>query len=255
MINSNPRKCSACGKRRVPAKRSNGRLSTKCKECFGGLFWLSSFGRWFADAAIRQSPVSMPFNEDDIIGIYHLWQTRKNGIGYQSKWGQLKPKWDYHICHRDPAKGDGYQGRFTTENLIVATAKANKIAKNSDPIDHGHRVYTNKKPFNTAAKVRQWCNGQYKLNTLVDQLGLKKYSPPKNRGYFDPDFLPVGTTPIKMLEQQLSRFEGGNTSPWRHTMIQPTHNFHSIICYGIGLGTGKLKLTPDVLPEDSEDAF
>jgi hypothetical protein len=236
-----PRICSECGKRRVPAKRSNGRMSTKCKECFGGLFWLSSFGRWFADATTRQSPVSMPFNEEDISGIYQLWETRRSGIGYRLHRGEVVPKHDYHISHRDPAKGKGYQGRFTTENLIIATAKANKVAYNANPIDHGHRVHTLKKPFGTSLKVRQWCGGQYDLNRLVNELELKKYNPPKKHGNVNPDFLPNGTSPSIMLEQQLSRFEGGSTSPWRHTLGKPSQQFSAAITYGIGIGSGKLK--------------
>ena len=252
--NPKPRKCSSCSKRRVPARRSGGRTSTKCKECFGGLFWLSSFGRWFAEATTRQSPDSMPFNEEDISGIYQLWKTRKSGIGYKSKWGQVIPKYDYHISHRDPAKGDGYQGRFTTENLIIATAKANKEAYNANPIDHGHRVYTLKKPFGTPLKVRQWCGGQYDLIGLVNELDLKKYKPPRKSEDINPDFLPTGIPPITMLEQQLNRFEGGSISPWRHTISNPSDQFSTVIIYGIGLGNGKLKEgTEEPLEEPDED--
>jgi hypothetical protein len=270
--NTAPRKCSSCGKRRVPAKRAGGRTSTKCKECFGGQFWLSSFGRWFAEATTRQSPDSMPFNEEDISGIYQLWKTRKSGIGYKLKWGQAVPKYDYHISHRDPAKGNGYQGRFTTENLLIATAKANKEAYNANPIDHGHRVYTLKKPFGTSLKVRQWCGGQYDLIGLVNELELKKYKPPikdryvdtdfltndtspsNNDRYFNPDFLPSGISPKAMLEQQLKRFEGGSTSPWRHTVGNPSDQFSTAIIYGIGLGSGKLKEGPEEpLEEPGED--
>jgi hypothetical protein len=250
-----PRKCSSCGKRRVPAKRAGGRTSTKCKECFGGLFWLSSFGRWFAEATTRQSPDSMPFNEEDISGIYQLWKTRKSGIGYKSKWGQVVPIYDYHISHRDPAKGNGYQGRFTIENLLIATAKANKEAYNANPIDHGHRVYTLKKPFGTSLKVRQWCGGQYELIGLVNELELKKYKPPKKYGYIDPYYLSTGISPITMLEQQLKRFEGGSTSPWRHTIGNTSDQFSTAIIYGIGLGSGKLKEGPEELLEEPDEDF
>jgi hypothetical protein len=255
MSNAAPRKCSSCGKRRVPAKRAGGRTSTKCKECFGGLFWLSPFGRWFAQATTRQSPDSMPFNEDDIIEIYGLWQTRKHGKGYILRWGQFVAKHDYHISHRDPAKGNGYQGRFTIANLIIATAKANKEAYNKDPIDHGHRVYTIKKPFGTAAKVRQWCGGKYDLNKLVNELKLKKYIPPKMLENIDTDFLPLGISPRAMLDQQLKRFEGGSTSPWRHTIGNPSDQFSTAIIYGIGLGSGKLKEGPEELPEEPDEDF
>jgi hypothetical protein len=237
-----PRKCSECGKRRIPAKRSNGRLSTKCKECFGGLFWTSAFGRWFADATTRQSPDSMPFDEEDIKGIYKLWLSRKEAIGYTISNGSLQVSHDYHISHRDPANGDGFQGRFTTENLLVAPAQSNKAAYNAELINHGHRVYTDKKPFKTTAKVRQWCNGQYNLNDIVRELELKKYSPPKrNTVDINPDFLPKGKTPETVLEQQLGRFEGGGTDPWRHTIVKPSDAFVTVISYGIGLGKGKLK--------------
>lgn len=257
MSNSNdPITCSSCGKRRVPARRSNGRLSAKCKECFGGLFWLSSFGRWFAEATIRQSPDSMPFNEDDISGIYHLWETRKAGKGYQvSKYNQATLNWEYHISHIDPAKGDGYQGRFTSENLIVAPANSNLMASNTDPIDHGHRVYTTKKPFGTAARVKQWCGGQYDLNSLVTKLDLKKYSPPSKSSAINPEFLPKGTPPIIMLEQQLSRFEGGSTDPWKYTTGRPSEVFVTAITYGIGLGSGKLKEVAEGAPVELEDEF
>lgn len=248
--NPKPRTCSSCGKRRVPARRTGGRMSTKCKECFGGLFWLSSFGRWFAEATIRQSPDSMPLNDDDIIGIYHLWKTRKDGKGYRLHRGEIKAKYDYHISHRDPAKGNGYQGRFTTENLIIATAKANKEAYNKDPIDHGHRVYTLKKPFGTSIKVRQWCGGQYNLNGLVNELELKKYQKPKKHRDFDPNFLPEGIPPRVMVEQQFSRFEEGSTSPWRHTIANPSNQFCTAIIYGIGLGSGKLREGPEEPPEE-----
>ena len=238
-----PRKCSQCGKRRKPAKRSNGRASTKCKECFGGQFWLSEFGRWFADAAKRQSSVSMPLDEDDIVGIYDLWVERKHASGYKLRCGQLKHRYDYHISHRDPATGEGFQGRFTTGNLIIATAVANKKAYNHAPIDHGFRVYTDKKPFGTAAKVREWCGGQYDLLGIVNELGLKKYTPKKfNITNINPDFLPKGTSPQITLESQLRRFEGGSTHPWRHTTYSPTEAFTAALVYGIGLGDGVLKV-------------
>jgi hypothetical protein len=253
--NAAPRKCSSCGKRRVPAKRAGGRMSTKCKECFGGLFWLSSFGRWFAEATTRQSPDSMPFNEDDISGIYQLWKTRKDGKGYRLHRGEIKTKHDYHISHRDPAKGNGYQGRFTTENLIIATAKANKEAYNKDPIDHGHRVYTLKKPFGTSIKVRQWCGGQYDLNGLVNELELKKYNPPKKHRNVNPDYLPTGTSPSIMLEQQLSRFEGGSTSPWRYTIMSAAHAYTNVLVYGIGLGSGRLKEGPEEPHKEPDEDF
>lgn len=253
---SSPRNCSECGKRRVPAKRSNGRLSTKCKECFGGLFWSSHFGRWFANAATRQSQDSMPYDEDDITGIYHLWVTRRKAIGYTVKDGKVIPTHDYHISHRDPARGNGFQGRLTTGNLMVAPAKANKNAYNSEPVDHGYRVITNRPPFGDAAKVRQWCGGQYDLNGLVRNLELKKYSPSaKSSGDIDPEFLPNGVHPSVMLENQLSRFEGGSTSPWIHTSCSPSHAFTTAIVYGIGLGDGKLKAAVQTPPEEPEEPF
>lgn len=251
-----PRKCSECGKRRIPAKRSNGRLSTKCKECFGGLFWASAFGRWFAEAATRQSPDSMPLDEVDIKRIYELWLTRKRGIGYTFKNGHTKVLHDYHICHRDPAKGKGFQGRFTAGNLMVATVKANKAAYNADPIDHGYRVYTTKRPFKTAEKVRQWCNGQYDLNGIVRDLDLKKYSPPsKSIDDIHPEFLPKGVHPQVMLENQLNRFEGSSTRQWRRVLISPNEAFHDVLVYGIGLGNGQLKEPDNDCNETDEYDF
>jgi hypothetical protein len=254
--NAAPRKCSSCGKRRVPARRAGGRMSTKCKECFGGQFWSSAYGRWFAEASIRQSPDSMPVNDDDLIGMYYLWQTMKGGKGYKlNNEGKIVHRHDYHISHRDAAKGDGYQGRFTAENLIVATAKANKEAYNKGHIDHGHRVYTNKKSFGSAAKVRQWCGGQYDLNKIVAELGLKKYKAPKKNGSIETEYLPDGIPPRIMLEHQFARFEGGGTSPWRHTIGNPSDQFSTAIIYGIGLGSGKLKEGPEELPEEPDEDF
>ncbi|WP_334028173.1 hypothetical protein [Alteromonas sp. P256] len=251
-----PRKCSECGKRRMPAKRSNGRLSTKCKDCFGGQFWQSEFGRWFAEAAKRQSPVSMPIDENDIKGIHGLWKERKKGTGFKRVRGQLKPIYDYHISHRDPAKGDGFQGRFTTANLMVATAKANKMAYNKESIDHGFRVYTNKRPFETAAKVREWSSGQYDLTGLVGELELKKYVFKKNSIVdINSDFLPQGKPPQTMLEHQLNRFKGGSTEPWRHTVSNANESFSSALVYGIGLGSGELDESYEGPQELSVDDF
>lgn len=250
------RKCSECGKRRIPAKRSNGRLSTKCNECFGGLFWSSAFGRWFAEATTRQSPDSMPIDEEDIKKIYELWLQRKKAIGYKAVDGALVATHDYHISHRDPASGNGFQGRFTAENLIVAPVRANQSAYNAEPVDHGHRIYTDKSSFKTAEKVRQWCRGQYALNEIVKELGLKKYSPPKkDRKDIDPDFLPEGLPPALVLQQQFRRFEGGGTSPWRHTTANPSEMFVTAISYGIGLGSGKLKQSQCKDAEDPDDEF
>lgn len=251
-----PRKCSDCGRRRMPAKRSGGRLSTKCKECFGGLFWNTAFGRWFAEATKRQSPDSMPLDENDIKGIYSLWKQRRDSLGFKLVDGKLEPIHEYHISHRDPANGVGFQGRFTTGNLIVATAKANKMAYNAEPIDHGHRVLTTKKPFGTAEKVRQWCGGQYELNAIAEELSLKKYTAPKKHsGNINPDFLPKGKHPRVMLEEQLNRFNGGGTYPWRHTLSNPNQSFLGALSYGIGLGSGQLKDAPDDTQEHTVDDF
>jgi len=240
----------------MPAKRSGGRLSTKCKECFGGKFWNTDFGRWFAEATKRQSPDSMPLDESDIKGIYSLWKQRRDSLGFKLVDGKLMPVHDYHISHRDPANGNGFQGRFTTENLIVATAKANKMAYNAEPIDHGHRVLTPKKPFGTAEKVRQWCGGQYKLNSIAQELGLKKYSAPKKpRGDINPDFLPKGKHPQVVLEQQLSRFNGGGMHPWRHTLVKANESFAAALTYGIGLGSGQLKDHHFEVPKLTVDDF
>ncbi|MBY5981265.1 hypothetical protein [Ferrimonas balearica] len=252
-ITPKPRKCSECGKRRVPAKRNNGRLSTKCKECFGGLFWRSQFGKWFAEAAKRQSPDSMPFDEQDIEGIYHLWVTRKQGMGWSMKRGKLEPKFDYHICHRDPAKGDGCQGRFTTANLMVAPAKVNQSAKNKNPIDHGHRIYTAKLPFSSAAKVRQWCGGKYDLNGLVDKLNLKAASTKSSD--INPEWLPVGIAPSLMMEQQLMRFDGGTLEPWSRTLMSPSAAFEGALVYGIGTGTGRVLEADEATSEEPEEEF
>ncbi|MGY0311447.1 hypothetical protein ACV4QK_06075 [Alteromonas macleodii] len=250
------RKCSECGKRRKPAKRSNGRLSSKCKECFGGLFWTSAFGRWFAEAAKRQSPVSMPIDESDIKGIHALWVERKKATGFTKINDHVKPIYDYHISHRDPAKGEGFQGRFTTANLIIAPAKANKMAYNNESIDHGFRVYTDKKPFETAAKVREWCGGQYNLTGLVRELELKKYVPKKSStANVDSDFLPQGTPPLTMLENQLRRFKGGSTAPWRHTISNANDSYTSALIYGIGLGSGELDESYEGTKEPQEEDF
>lgn len=241
-----PRKCSECGKRRMPAKRNNGRPSTKCKECFGGLFWKSAFGRWFAEAAKRQSPDSMPLDEADIEAIHQVWLARVKGTG---------TKFEYHVCHRDPAKGDDYQGRFTAANLIVAPAKVNLQAKNSDPINHGYRVYTDKPPFGTAEKVRQWCGGQYKLNALVDSLQLKPYrkaAPQESNTEWERG---LGTAPSLMLETQLSRFEGGSSEPFGTAIISAYNAYQTALVYGIGTGTGELTQSSGDASDEPEEEF
>ncbi|HHX8536175.1 TPA: hypothetical protein ACVO0U_003059 [Vibrio alginolyticus] len=216
-------------------------MSTKCNECFGGLFWKTAFGKWFADAAKRQSPDSMPTDEDDIKRIYGLWCDWKSSCGWELMQGELVKKYEYHICHRDPAKGDGFQGRFTYGNLMIAGAKVNQSAKNQSPIDHGYRVNTDKKPFGTAAKVRQWCGGQYKLNQLVDELDLKKYQSRKElaKDSSAVDFLPEGVPPAIVHEKQLRRFEGGSNEPWKRVLMSTSQASHGALVYGIGLGSGK----------------
>lgn len=252
------RKCSECKRLRVPAKRSKGRLSTKCKACFGGTFWLSAFGKWFADAAKRQSQVSMPKDDEDIKRIYQLWAECRSVCGYTVSNGQLHKKYNYQMCHRDPAKGDGFQGQFTYGNLMIAEDSVNKSAKNKQPIDHGYRIYTTKKPFGTAAKVREWCGGQYNLNKLVDELALKKYQPKAKTSsiHVDQSFLPEGLPPALVFNGQLKRFEGGSTSPWGHTIMRISYKVHDSLVYGIGLGTGRvLTETGKLMDNNKEDDF
>jgi hypothetical protein len=246
------RKCSECGKRRMPAKRSNGRLSTKCDECFGGMFWKAGFGIWFADAAKRQSPDSMPIDDEDIKNIHSLWKECKTAEGLMESQGKMIKIYNYHMCHRDPAKSDDFQGRLTYGNLMIAEAAVNQGAGNYNPIDHGCRVYTTQKPFGTAAKVRQWCRGQYKLKELVEELDLKKHVKKVFNGDSDIDFLPEGVPPRTIVERQLKRFEGGGTEPWRYTLANASVMQQGALVYGIGLGSGKA-LKPSEIPKDTLD--
>ncbi|TNZ91671.1 hypothetical protein CGK38_09200 [Vibrio parahaemolyticus] len=61
----------------MPFIGSKNRPTKTCKQCKGGNFFSSAFGAWFKDAALRQSPDSMPLDEDDIIAIHEIWKRRK----------------------------------------------------------------------------------------------------------------------------------------------------------------------------------
>ncbi|WP_298942962.1 hypothetical protein [uncultured Psychromonas sp.] len=238
--------------RRMPAKRSNGRTSTKCNDCFSGVFWKSEFGMWFADATTRQSPESMPLDDEDIKNIHSLWKDCKSACGLILEQGKFIKRYDYHMCHRDPAKGNGYQGRFTYGNLMIAEARINQSAGNKNPIDHGYRVYTSKKPFGTTEKVKQWCGGQYRLTKLVDDLKLKKHVKKVTTEVEDIDFLPEGVPPRLMIEKQLKRFEGGSTAPWRYTTGPPSEIQLGALVFGIGIDNSKV-LKPSELPLSNQN--
>lgn len=187
--------CKGCNQRRVPFLGSRGRPTKYCKQCKSGSFWTSSFGFWFLDAAVRQSPDSMPFNEEDIKAIYELWKRRRAAQGsryevetvwdygkdFSSPWslikqGCWKKDYDYHLSHLDPVKGEGFQGRLTAKNLVIAPASVNQSLGNAQTVDHGYRVYSNTPTFNNDQEVRVWCTNKYDIAKIADELKLKPKS-------------------------------------------------------------------------------
>ncbi|MBW3165519.1 hypothetical protein [Ferrimonas balearica] len=183
--------CKGCGKRRKPYVGSRNRATKFCRECKGNDFWQSSFGKWFLSAALRQSPDSMPFDEDDIAEIHSLWHQRKKfkGVKYTANktftsfWedGEEEPLLDengryesvhsYDLAHLDPVCGEGFQGRLTAKNLMIVPTKINQSLGNKVNHDFGFRVVTDKR-FNSEAEVRQWCTNAYALPELVVKLSL-----------------------------------------------------------------------------------
>lgn len=195
MNNSKRIICKGCSKKRVPFLGSKGRPTKFCKECKGGSFWTSSFGQWFLDAAMRQSPDSMPLNDLDIKDIHDLWKRRQlaQGARYETRreWdygdsfeseeklvdvsGWTKD-FDYQLCHLDPVKGVDFQGRLTSKNLVLAPAKVNQSLGNAQEVDHGYRVYTDKPPFKSHQQLKAWCTKTYDIAAITNELKLKPKS-------------------------------------------------------------------------------
>ncbi|EGR0298038.1 hypothetical protein FMH07_00365 [Vibrio parahaemolyticus] len=176
----------------MPFIGSKNRPTKTCKQCKGGNFFSSAFGAWFKDAALRQSPDSMPLDEDDIIAIHEIWKRRKKYQGLRfivegdtstyfnrdtGRYEEQEHGWhkdtEYHLCHLDPVKGDGYQGRLTAKNLIIASSTVNQSLGNKVFKDHGNRVYTDTPVFKDAEAVRAWCSKNYDLSSIAHELGLK----------------------------------------------------------------------------------
>lgn len=191
-------KCNGCGRKRVPFCGSRGRPTKYCKECKGGSFWTSAFGQWFLDAASRQSEDSMPFDDEDIKEIYQLWLRRRRAQGTRyiitMTWdygddpfgidseprrvqeGTWKSDYSYHLCHLDPVTGDGFQGRLTSNNLVIAPAKINQSLGNSQTVDHGFRVYNAHDTFKSKQEVKSWATKTYDIPAIAQELGLKPKS-------------------------------------------------------------------------------
>ncbi|MCS0187465.1 hypothetical protein NDJ06_19365 [Vibrio alginolyticus] len=243
-------KCNGCGRKRVPFLGSRGRPTKYCKECKGGNFWTSAFGQWFLDAASRQSKDSMPLNDNDIEEIHQLWLRRRRaqgtryiismtwdygddpfGIEYEPKRVQ-EGKWEsdytYHLCHLDPVTGDGFQGRLTANNLVIAPAKINQSLGNSQVVDHGFRVYNAQEPFKDKQQVKSWSTKMYDIAAIAQRLKLK---PKSNEAPQSDLWLSSGSTsPSEVFVDEINRL-GGNWSA-NHTK-NPAMAFEQLLKIGI----------------------
>lgn len=244
--------------KRVPFIGSKGRPTKSCKECKGNVFWLSKFGEWFASATSRQSPDSMPIDNQDIKQIHELWKRKESAGGWSNENGRIVKKYDYHMCHRDPAKGNGFQGRFTYGNLLICDSETNQSLKNTVAIDHGYRVYTDKAPFGSKAKVKRWCSSRYQLLLLVEELGLtkqtkctRKKSPLQSDDFGD--FLPQGTPPEQLIASELKRFNV-NEEPWKKAALNAKDKQKAVLLYGIGLD-GREPISVKELDESERQEF
>lgn len=198
-----PITCLGCGKKRVPFRGSRGRPTKYCNECKSGSFWTSSFGQWFLGAAERQSPDSMPHDDGDIKAIHALWKHRRiaqgtryvverfvdcDDFGDGSSSGELvehgrwESEYNYQLCHLDPVTGEGFQGRLTSNNLMLAPAKVNQSLGNNQETDHGHRVYTNTPPFKSHQDIKAWCAKVYDIAAIANELKLKSKSKGEPQG-------------------------------------------------------------------------
>ncbi|HHF3124220.1 TPA: hypothetical protein ACVO3A_004077 [Vibrio diabolicus] len=222
MKRSKPIICSGCGKKRVPFLGSRGRPTKRCKECKSGSFWTSSFGQWFLGAAERQSPDSMPHDDNDIKALYELWKRRRayQGTRYvvervwdsgkdfygESKlieYGQWETTYSYQLCHLDPVTGEGFQGRLTAKNLILAPAKVNQSLGNNQETDHGHRVYTNKPHFKNHQEIKAWCTKAYDIAAIANELKLKPKSKEEPQG--DLWLGKAAVDPAELLIEEVNR--------------------------------------------------
>ncbi|ABZ78314.1 hypothetical protein Shal_3774 [Shewanella halifaxensis HAW-EB4] len=221
--------CKGCGKKRVPFLGSKNRPTKFCKECKGGSFWTSAFGLWFLDAASRQSIDSMPFDNDDVMAIYQLWLRRRQAQGtrYVSEKafdygddpfgadsepvrvesGKWQSEYKYQLCHLDPVAGKGFQGRLTAKNLVIAPAINNQTLGNSQAVDHGFRVHTDKVPFKDNQAVKAWCTKTYNIAAIAQELKLKSKSTETPQSDL---WLSQGSVaPSKLFVEEVNRL-GGN---------------------------------------------
>ncbi|HCE4576244.1 hypothetical protein [Vibrio parahaemolyticus] len=239
--------CKGCAMKRVPFRGSKGRPTKFCKECKGGIFWTSSFGQWFLDAAMRQSSDSMPLDDNDIKDIFDIWKRRRSAQGtrYEVKrvwdYGDLfcdeaklvdASEWtkdfDYHLCHLDPVTGEGFQGRLTARNLVIAPAKINQSLGNAQSVDHGFRVYTNTPTFKDKQAVKAWCTKAYDIASIANELQLK----PKSKESPKSD-IRVGYTslqPSQLFVEEMQRL----TKDWKANHINnPSMAFEALLTTGV----------------------
>lgn len=219
--------CSSCGRRRAPFIGSRGRPTKTCGECMGRRFWTSSFGEWFLGAAARQCPKSMPLDDEDIIEIYGIWKARKAAQGTRFRAPQIEGVWiyddfgeapsytleevkegawfkahAYELAHLAPVKGEGYRGRLTSKNLIVAPREVNRQMSNTPTGHTEHQIKTSEPPFKSKATAKLWAAQTYNLKGIAERLKLK----PKARRSPSRD-LSVGTpvAPSEMFVKEVSR--------------------------------------------------
>lgn len=242
--------CKGCEKKRVPFLGSKNRPTKYCKECKGGSFWTSAFGLWFLDAASRQSIDSMPLDDDDVIAIYQLWSRRRQaqgtryvsekvfdygndpfGTGYEPvliESGKWQSEYKYHLCHLDPVAGEGFQGRLTARNLVIAPAINNQMLGNSQTIDHGFRVYTDNLPFKDNQTVKAWCTKSYNIAAIAQELKLK----PKSTETPQSDiWLSQGSVnPSKLFVEEMNRLGGDWTA---NSVSDYTNAFDQFLKVGV----------------------
>ncbi|EJL6404438.1 hypothetical protein QPI28_003080 [Vibrio parahaemolyticus] len=239
--------CKGCAKKRVPFLGSKGRPTKFCKECKGGSFWTSSFGQWFLDAAIRQSPASMPLDDNDIKDIFDIWKRRQlaQGTRYEVKriWdygesfyseaklldsSEWTKDFNYHLCHLDPVTGEGFQGRLTAKNLVIAPSKINQSLGNAQSVDHGFRVYTDSPPFKDKQAIKAWCTKNYDIAAITNELQLKPKSKENPKG--DIRVGNASLPPSQLFVEEMQRL----SKDWTSNHIKnPSMAFEELLTTGI----------------------